>query len=52
VGICRELQATKEAMNSFVFNSGIYLGAGLSNPRHRQLVKLDKKGGNKMSVPR
>jgi hypothetical protein len=35
----------------FVFNSGMYLGAGLSNPRHRQLVKLDKKGGYKMSVP-
>jgi hypothetical protein len=52
VGICSELQATKATADSFVFNSGMYLGAGLSNPRHRQLVKLDKKGGYKMSVPR
>ncbi len=51
VGICSELQATKETADSFVFNSGMYLGAGLSNPRHRKLVKLDKKGGYKMSVP-
>jgi len=52
VGICSELQATEEAADSFVFNSDMYLGAGLSNPRHSQLVKLDKKGGYKMSVPR
>jgi hypothetical protein len=51
VGICSELQATKEMVDSFVFNSGMYLGAGLSNPSHRQLVKLDKKGGYQMSVP-
>jgi hypothetical protein len=33
VGIFSELQATKETVGSFVFNSGMYLGAGLSKSK-------------------
>lgn len=45
VGICSELQATKETADSFVFNSGMYLGAGLSNPRHKATGETRQKRG-------